>query len=106
MNDERIQDQTQTKKDIEKAIQRTEAFEKAVDKLKKDISNSKSKDWNNKQQIQQLKEEQKSLSQELQQIKDQLEQSSQEKNQLSEIDKELLEKQEMIEKIKFNTIFQ
>ena len=99
LNEERIQDQAQTKKDIEKAIQRTEAFEKAVDKLKKDISNSKSKDWNNKQQIQQLKEEQKSLSQELQQIKDQLEQSSQEKNQLSEIDKELLEKQEMIEKL-------
>ncbi|NBP28244.1 MAG: hypothetical protein EBV23_01495 [Flavobacteriia bacterium] len=99
LNKEREADQAKTSKDIEKAIEKTKAFERSVDKLKKDLNNSKSKDWNNKQQIQQLKEEQKALSSELERIKEQLEQSTQDKNQLSEIDKELLEKQEMIQKL-------
>lgn len=99
LNREREADQAKTSKDIEKAIEKTKAFERSVDKLKRDLNNAKSKDWNNKQQIQQLKEEQKSLSNELERIKEQLEQSTEDKNQLSEIDKELLEKQEMIEKL-------
>jgi hypothetical protein len=99
LNREREADQAKSTKDIEKAIEKTKSFERSVDKLKKDLNNSKSKDWNNKLQIQQLKEDQKSLSMELERIKEQLEQSTQDKNQLSEMDKELLEKQEMIEKL-------
>ena len=99
LNKEREADQAKTSKDIEKAIEKTKAFERSVDKLKRDLNNAKSKDWNNKQQIQQLKEDQKALSNELERIKEQLEQSTEDKNQLSEIDKELLEKQEMIEKL-------
>jgi hypothetical protein len=99
LNREREANQAKSTKDIEKAIEKTKSFERSVDKLKKDLNNSKSKDWNNKLQIQQLKEDQKSLSMELERIKEQLEQSTQDKNQLSEMDKELLEKQEMIEKL-------
>lgn len=99
LNKEREVDQAKTTKDLEKAMEKTKDFERNVDKLKKDLNNSKSKDWNNKQQIQQLKEEQKTLSNELERIKEQLQQSTQDKNQLSEMDKELLEKQEMIEKL-------
>ncbi|HBW85480.1 MAG TPA: hypothetical protein DEF82_01670 [Crocinitomicaceae bacterium] len=99
LNEERAEDQAQTRKDLEKMIEKTKNFEQSVNKLKRELNNSKSKDWNNKQQIEQLKEEQKQLNNELQLIKDKLQQSTQEKNQLSEIDKELLEKQEMIQKL-------
>ena len=87
------------KNDLEKVLQRTKEFEKSVDKLKKDVMNSKSKDWGNKQKVQQLQQEQKSLTEDLQKVKNQLELGTQEKNQLSELDKELLVKQEMIEKL-------
>ena len=99
LNEVREEQQTQTKTDIEKIIQKTKQFEKDIEKLKKNISDSKSSDWNKKQQIQQLKEDQKNLEKELSDIKEQMDQSTKEKNELSEIDKEILEKQEMIEKM-------
>lgn len=99
LNEERAEDQAQAKKDLEKMIEKTKNFERSVNKLKKELNDSKSKEWNNKQQIEQLKEEQQRLNNELQVIKDKIQQSTQEKNQLSEIDKELLEKQEMIQKL-------
>ena len=99
LNEQRSEQQAQTKKELERLLTKTKDFERSVDKLKNDLSNSKSNDWNNKQQLKQLQEEQKSLANDLQQMKEQLEQTTQEKNQLSEIDKALLEKQEMIEKL-------
>jgi len=99
LNRDRDADQAKTAKDLEKVMEKTRIFERSVEKLKRDMNNTKAKDWNNKQQIQQLKEEQKSLSRALEQIKNQIEQSTQDKNQLSEIDKELLDKQEMIHKL-------
>ena len=77
LNEQRDEQQTQTKQDLERVLNKTKEFEKSVDKLKKDLTNSKSNDWSNKQQLKQLQEEQKSLANELQQIKDQLEQTTQ-----------------------------
>ncbi len=99
LNENREVQQQQSKKELERVLQKTKDFEKAVEKLKKDLSNSKSNDWNNKQQLKQLQDEQKQLSQDLQDLKNQLQENTSEKNQLSEIDKQLLEKQEMIEKL-------
>lgn len=99
LNQERELDQEKTARDIEKIMEQTKSFERAVEKLKKDFTNTKSKEWNNKQQIQQLKEEQQQLNNALERIKEELQQSTQDKNQLSEMDQEILEKQEMIQKL-------
>jgi len=99
LNQERELDQEKTARDIEKIMEQTKSFERAVEKLKKDVTNTKSKEWNNKQQIQQLKEEQQQLNNALERIKEELQQSTQDKNQLSEMDQEILEKQEMIQKL-------
>jgi hypothetical protein len=99
LNEAREEQQDQTKTELEKMIQKTKQFEKDIEKLKKNISDSKSGDWNKKQQIQQLKEDQKSLEKELSDMKAEMDQSTKEKNELSEMDKEILEKQEMIEKM-------
>jgi hypothetical protein len=95
----RNQDQEKTKEDLKDLLDKTNEFQKQVEKLKKEAMNSKSSDWNKMNQVNQLQEEQKNLIESLEQIKNEMNQSTEEKNQLSEMDKELLEKQEMIEKL-------
>jgi len=99
LNDQREVEQEKTKEDLKDVLKKTEDFQKKLEKLKKEAMNSKSSDWNKMNQVNQLQEEQKSLIEDLQEIKKDMDQSTQEKNQLSEMDKELLEKQEMIEKL-------
>jgi uncharacterized coiled-coil DUF342 family protein len=95
----RNEDQEKTKEDLKDLLEKTNEFQKRVEKLKKEALNSKSSDWNKINQVNQLQEEQKNLIESLEQIKNEMNQSTEEKNQLSEMDKELLEKQEMIEKL-------
>jgi hypothetical protein len=95
----RNEDQEKTKEDLKDLLDKTNEFQKQVEKLKKEAMNSKSSDWNKMNQLNQLKEEQKNLVESLEQIKNEMNQSTEDKNQLSEMDKELLEKQEMIEKL-------
>lgn len=99
LNDKRSEEQQNTKESLSEILKRTEEFQKNVDRLKKDMLNSKSRDFNKINQVQQLQEEQKTLQKSLEQMQEQMEQSLEEKNQLSEIDKEILEKQEMIDKL-------
>jgi hypothetical protein len=99
LNDKRDEDQKETKESLTDLLNRTKDFQKNIDKLKKDVLNSKASDWNKMNQVNQLKEEQKSILESLQEMKQKMDQSTQDKNQLSEIDKQLLEKQEMIDKL-------
>ncbi len=99
LNDQRNDDQNKTKEDLSKLLQKTKEFQKNTEKLKKEVLNSKSSDWNKMNQINQLKEDQKNLIESLEKAKNEMEKSVDEKNQLSETDKEILEKQEMIEKL-------
>jgi hypothetical protein len=99
LNEKRDEDQKQVKENMNDLLNRTKEFQKDLDKLKKDVLNSKKSDWNKMNQVNQLKEEQKNLMESLEQMQQMMEQSSQEKNQLSEMDKELLEKQEMIDQL-------
>ncbi len=97
LNEKREEEQEATKESLSDILKRTEEFQKNVDRLKKEMLNSKGKDFNKMNQVQQLQEEQKSLQKMLEKMQNQMEQSSEEKNQLSEMDKEILEKQEMID---------
>jgi len=99
LNDKRQEEQEKTKEDLSDLLKRTQQFQKNVEKLKKDVLGSKNNDWNKQNKVEQLKEEQKSILESLQQMQQQMDKSVEEKNQLSEMDKELLEKQEMIDKL-------
>jgi hypothetical protein len=99
LNEKREEDQIKVNEELSDLLKRTKDFQKDVDKLKKDVLNSKKSDWNKTNQINQLKEEQKSILESLESMQQVMEQSTQEKNQLSEMDKELMEKQDMIEKL-------
>jgi hypothetical protein len=99
LNEKREDEQEQVKADLSELLQKTDEFQKKVDKLKKEALNSKSTDWNKLNKVNQLKEEQQQIINNLEQLQDQMQLSKDEKNQLSEIDPSILEKQEMIEKL-------
>jgi len=99
LNDQRTEDQNQTKEDLSKLLEKTKEFQKNIETLKKEVLNSKSNEWNKMDKLNQLKEDQKNIIESLQKAKDEMKQSVEEKNQLSETDKEILEKQEMIDKL-------
>ena len=99
LNDIREEDQAEMQKNMSDIIKQTQDFQNKVEKLKKEIMNSKSTDWDKLNKVEDLKKEQQQLQESLEQLKEKMDQSIQEKNQLSEMDKELLEKQEMIEKL-------
>ena len=99
LNENRSEDQQKNKEDLAKLLKKAQEFQKNVETLKKEVINSKSNDWNKINKAAQLKEEQKNLVESLEQLKSELNQSTEEKNQLSEMDKEVLEKQELIEKL-------
>ena len=96
LNEKREEEQEQSKSELKDLLERTEEFKKDVEHLKRDLLNSNSSDWNKKNQISQLKEEQNNLLKMLEQAQKKIEQSATEKNQLSELDKELMEKQELL----------
>lgn len=99
LNEKRDEKQEEAKKELNDLLNRTKEFQKDVQRLKKDVMNTKNNDWNKMNQLNQLKEEQKSLEKSLEQMQMQMSESLEEKNQLSEMDPELLEKQEMLEKL-------
>ncbi|MFM7661478.1 MAG: hypothetical protein ACKO6A_02315 [Bacteroidota bacterium] len=99
LNDQREIDQAELQKEMNDIINKTQDFQNKVEKLKKEIMNSKSTDWEKLNKVEELKKEQQNLQESLEKIKEEMNQSMEEKNQLSEMDKELVEKQEMIEKL-------
>jgi len=99
LNDNREEDQVEMQKNMSDIIKQTQEFQNKVEKLKKEMMNSKSTDWDKLNKVEDLKKEQQQLQESMEQLKEKMDQSIQEKNQLSEIDKELLEKQEMVEKL-------
>jgi len=99
LNDERDRQQEKSKDELEKILNKTNDFQKKVEKLKKETLNTKSNDWNKLNRLNQLQEERNKLTESLERLKKEMEKSVSEKNQLSEIDKELLEKHKMIEKL-------
>ena len=99
LNEIRDNEQKEIRDDMNEMLRRATDFQKNVERLNKEVMNSKSTDWNKMNQLNQLKEEQKSLLESLENLKEQMNNSAEEKDQLSEMDEELLEKQEMIEKL-------
>jgi hypothetical protein len=99
LNEIRSAQQEKEKENLSELIQKTQDFHKNIEKLKKDAMNSKTNDWNKINKLNQLKEEQKSLVESLEKMKNKMEQSQLEKNQLSEGDKELMDKQDQIDKL-------
>lgn len=85
--------------EIKDVLKKTQEFQKDIQQLKKETLQSKNTDWNKLNKVQELKQQQEQLQQELKETLQKMEQSTEEKNQLSPLDKELLEKQELLEQL-------
>ncbi|MFA7275045.1 MAG: hypothetical protein WC044_14335 [Crocinitomicaceae bacterium] len=99
LNDESQKDKEQTKEDLLSLLNKTKEFRKNVERLKKEVMNSKSIDWKAKNQLEKLRSDQMELNKSLQNLQQNMEKSAEEKNQLSEVDPLLLEKQAQIEEL-------
>lgn len=88
-----------SKEQLNQLIRKAAEFRKNVERMKKEALNSKSSSYSKKNQVQQLQQEQMNLMQSVEQLKQQMNESLDEKNKLSEMDLELLEKQELLEKL-------
>lgn len=97
LNEKREQAQEQGKENLSDLLNKTLDFQKDLERLQKDLLNSKSNDWKQKNQLNQLKNQHSELLKSLEQTKEMLHNSSEEKQQLSKADEEFLEKQQMIE---------
>lgn len=97
LNEKREEVQEQGKQNLADLLNRSKDFQKDLERLQKDLLNSKASDWKQKNQLNQLKNQHSELLKSLEQTNEQLQQSSEEKFQLSEQDEQFLEKQQMIE---------
>lgn len=97
LNEKREQTQEQGKENLADLLNRTKDFQKDLERLQKDLLNSKANDWKQKNQLNQLKNQHSELLKSLEKTKEMLQQSSEEKQQLSKEDEAFLEKQQMIE---------
>lgn len=96
LNEDRVEQQEKTKEDLKDVLERAAEFNKDVERLRKETLNKNNNDWNNQNEVNQLQEQQQSLIEDLKSLKEEMNTSLEEKSQLSEMDKELLEQQELI----------
>lgn len=99
LNETRDNEQEEIKKDLNDILNKANDFKDKLERLKKENRNSKQSNWNKQDQINQLQEDHKTLLENLESLQEKMENSVNEKNQLSEIDKELLEQQELVNEL-------
>jgi hypothetical protein len=94
--EKRDDEQEEVKDDLTDILEKTAKFKEDLDRLKMETLKSKQSNWNKENQVNQLQEDHKSLLDKLESLQEKIQNSTEEKNQLSEIDKEILEQQELI----------
>ena len=72
LNDIREEDQAEMQKNMSDIIKQTQDFQNKVEKLKKEIMNSKSTDWDKLNKVEDLKKEQQQLQESLEQLKEKM----------------------------------
>jgi len=99
VNDIRNKEQENITNDLSDVLNQTREFQKELEELNKKTKNNRTNQWENLNQLNNLKEKQQQLINNLQEIQKNIEKSTNKKNKLSEIDKELLDKQNQIEEL-------
>ena len=99
LNEKRQQEQTKQIDDLQDILKKSQEFQKDVQQLKKEALQNKNTNWNKLNKVQELQKQQEQLQQQLKETLQQMEQSTEQKNQLSPLDQEILEKQDLLEKL-------
>lgn len=96
LTEKRAEDQANTNESLKDLIDKADKFKKDLDNLRKETNNNSRSDWEKENQVNQLQEEHSTILEDLQRMKEKMDNSIKEKDQLSEMDKELLDQQELI----------
>ena len=96
LNLNRDKEQENTKENLSTIKDKFLELNNKIKNLDKDLF-QKENQWNNKEKLKKITEEYNKLSNDIKKSKDKLSESLKNKNKFSEIDKELLEKQELLE---------
>ena len=99
LNDKRDNLLTESNQSLHDLMDKTIDFSENVNRLKKDVLNSKRMDFSKLNQVKQLQQQQQDLNKEIKSIQKQLQESNQTLDALSQQDQELLEKQEVLEEL-------
>lgn len=89
----------QIKNDMEAALKEAQKLNRDMEQLKQDMLDKKNLDWQEKAKIENLLERQINLQQKLEQIKQQNELNNLQKSEFTEMNEQLLEKQELLEEM-------
>ncbi|MDG0974293.1 MAG: hypothetical protein P8O07_09075 [Crocinitomicaceae bacterium] len=95
--EKRKEDKESSKEELNELLNEATEFNERIDRLKKDVLNSKNSGWKESQQLEQLKEQRSSLEKRMEQLKEKMTKSFEEKNNLSPAEERLLKKQELLE---------
>jgi hypothetical protein len=99
LNEQRQEEQSKQIDDLQDILKKSQDFQKDIQQLKKESLQNKNTNWNKLNKVQELKQQQEQLQNQLKETLQQMEQSTEQKNQLSPLDLELLEKQDLLEKL-------
>jgi hypothetical protein len=99
LSEKRTEEKENTLKELNEILNETNEFNERIDRLKKELLNSQSSGWKEKQQIEQLQEQRNSLEKRMEQLKENMKNSFEEKNKLSPAEERLLEKQALLEEL-------
>lgn len=99
LNEKRKESKEKSKEEMEELIRETREFNEQMNRLKKDVMNSKNTSWQQMKQVEQLKNQQQSLEERMKNLSKEMKNSFEEKNSLTPMDEKLMEKQELIEQM-------
>jgi hypothetical protein len=99
LNEKRKESKEKSKQEMEELIRETREFNEQMNRLKKDVMNSKKTSWQQMKQVEQLKKQQQSLEERMNNLNKEMKNSFDEKSSLTPMDEKILEKQELIEQM-------
>jgi hypothetical protein len=97
LQEQRKSDKDDAKEELKELIRESQEFKEQINRLKKEMANTKNSSWQQQKQVESLQKQQESLKSKLEQLKDKMKSSFEEKSKLSSMDKKLMEKQKEIE---------
>ncbi len=97
LQEQRKDEKDSAKEDLKELIRESQEFKEQINRLKKEIANSKNSSWQQQKQVESLQEQQQSLKNRIEQLKDKMKSSFEEKAKLSPMNEKLMEKQKELE---------
>jgi hypothetical protein len=99
LNERRNEEKEKAIEELSELLNQAKEFNISFDRLRKDLSNTKTTSWKEKQQLEQLMNQFNSIDKQMEQLKEKMQNSFEEKQMLTPMEQDLLDKQKELEKL-------